>query len=544
MFTPLNIKTITKMRIITLKLILLLLTIFIFSCQNDMELFETKNNETSNSKLVSTDNTVINNRFVFSSKESLSNFIKELNNKDTESVEEMFSELYQNGFRSHSPIVNPKNEELIAKLSEEYLQKKEGNKPDPEINEGFIDDPIFATLIENNNEIIIKDSIYKFVKNNGLFFSHIKDSTYLFDFLKKEKDVKYLEGVIKIDDHISHYKIKYEEEIGEGGGSGGVRTPIFTDAEIQAIIDNLGSCDINNNNWFQNLFGKSLYCTDYFDSKHRIKTRFWDKNWLIYASAGVSTKTQRKRFWFWWSSNSDEIHLGINRILLKYNFTEPNISSSTHPQLFNNTYKAPLYLYNGTYSYHQGTQGTPGYHVYPHLSVKVTQNNLPFFKFDNEDLLNIYIPNVPIVGDYNLNLTTQDILSQSNIQSLYQMGIDFLRTHFNSGAKKFAVTYQKSVHEIVVIYFGVKYKKTNDNKLKKIFYDDINFKIGITLTENGNSEQLRFDDDGNPSTTPFYSTSFSFGQSDVDFRDYTHYELDFYGIARRGNTWRGSRLIK
>lgn len=27
-------------------------------------------------------------------------------------------------------------------------------------------------------------------------------------------------------------------------------------------------------------------------------------------------------------------------------------------------------------------------------------------------------------------------------------------------------------------------------------------------------------------------------------RDYTHYELDFFGMARRGNTWKGNRMIR
>jgi len=32
--------------------------------------------------------------------------------------------------------------------------------------------------------------------------------------------------------------------------------------------------------------------------------------------------------------------------------------------------------------------------------------------------------------------------------------------------------------------------------------------------------------------------------ADGFFRNYTHYELDFYGMARRGSTWRGNRMIR
>ncbi len=132
--------------------------------------------------------------------------------------------------------------------------------------------------------------------------------------------------------------------------------------------------------------------------------------------------------------------MGINKILLKYNYKQPNITSITHPQLFNNTYKEPLYLYDGSFKVRRNNEN-----YYVDTQLNITQNNLPFFNFGNEQILNIYIPNLPIIGDYDLNLTTQDITSQTNIKALYKMGIDFLKDKFNSGAKKeFAVTYQKN----------------------------------------------------------------------------------------------------
>jgi hypothetical protein len=55
----------------------------------------------------------------------------------------------------------------------------------------------------------------------------------------------------------------------------------------------------------------------------------------------------------------------------------------------------------------------------------VPEAKIPFFDFGNNSILNIYIPNAPILGNTNINLTTQDITTQSNIKALYKLGIDF-----------------------------------------------------------------------------------------------------------------------
>lgn len=78
---------------------------------------------------------------------------------------------------------------------------------------------------------------------------------------------------------------------------------------------------------------------------------------------------------------------------------------------------------------------------------------MPFFKFENNNILNIYF-----LGD-NYNLTTEDILSESNIKKLYEMGIKFLGSAMNNTSNKneFAVTYQKGYNDIDV--YGMALRK-------------------------------------------------------------------------------------
>lgn len=99
--------------------IIIALTFLFASCQKELDLVETQ----SNQPVRVVEKTIDNGRFVFSSKESLKATIEELQSEDKEKVEQEFEKFYKKGFRSHKPIINPKNEELQAKFSEEYLVK-------------------------------------------------------------------------------------------------------------------------------------------------------------------------------------------------------------------------------------------------------------------------------------------------------------------------------------------------------------------------------------------------------------------------------------
>ena len=349
--------------------------------------------------------------------------------------------------------------------------------------------------------------------------------------------------------------IEIEDYNNEGGGSGSGGNPdpvpqLSEEERLNEIINSLPVCDGNaSGNWVQNLFGNSYVCRNYFDSKHRIKTEFWDQNWGIYQSVGILTKTQRKRLSIWWASKSDELHLGINHIMLRYNFPQPQISSYSHANLFpSNSYKNPIYLWDGNFNVELNNTNT-----FVHTQLNLPNGKLPFFDFGNNQILNIYIPKLYKKGKYNLDLTTQDITSQSNIKALYKMGIDFLKSSnipYGADTKTFAVTYQKDYDNIEVIYFAERYSKINENYLKKKFYDDLGFLISwawgddpkpifaTDYDENGDPYQVNVGTDYNG------TGKFSLEVADEFFRDYTYYELDFYGMARRGSTWKGNRMIK
>ncbi|KAB1069723.1 hypothetical protein F6U93_02590 [Tamlana haliotis] len=60
--------------------------------------------------------------------------------------------------------------------------------------EDFISDPLVGAFLNQKDEIIVNDTLYKFSKRKGIFFSHVKDSASLFQAYDKimKKDNKIL----------------------------------------------------------------------------------------------------------------------------------------------------------------------------------------------------------------------------------------------------------------------------------------------------------------------------------------------------------------
>ncbi|OXA80302.1 hypothetical protein SAMN05444397_10257 [Flavobacterium aquidurense] len=527
-----------------------LLSILFYSCHEEPSL---QNSSTSlkNSK----SGTVINGRFYFSSREDLKKNIEELKKESLVNLETKFEQIYAEGFISNSPIVNIENQKLILQLSQkkdkktmksssfvveapEDPQTPEGPAvPVDEIKESIIADPYFAAIVNQNNEVMVGDSIYKIVEDLGVLAVHKSDTLLLYNYLENMPPVQNLltpcelrlqqGGYTRIAPGISRYIVPADMDCGNGGQSNIPKTPVVAvqqlsqDQILQNQIDNLPICDGNRDtSWFQSLFGTNKSCINYFDSRHRIKTEFWNQSWGVYSSIGVQTRVQVKTAGIWWASDADELYLGINKVYLKYNYPDPKINTNNP---FSSDPLPPLYMYNNEYKLLADDGNFRLVNISP-------GTNLPFFGFGSDNPLNIYIRQLP-KPNYQIN-------SESNIKELYKLGIKFLKSTFNSGAKnEFIITYQKNATEIEVVYFGEKYKKINDNQIQRKFDSQIfEFLVGVSY---GSYTAPTLD---NPTGAPKPSYSFKIEKGGT-FRNYTYHELDIYALGRRGGTWSGTRMI-
>jgi len=188
--------------------------------------------------------------------------------------------------------------------------------------------------------------------------------------------------------------------------------------------------------------------------------------------------------------------------------------------VLNQNTKQPLYIHNNSFFIKNNNS------VYEPINIKVLNNNrIPFFEFRDDAILNIYIGSV--LG-LNLNLDiTYNVLSDSNIKTLYKLGADYLKSKYSS-RKDFIVTIQKNPNEVDLLYFDEFQRVYNTDEVERIFFSDWDWQIGLKFADTGSAWKSTY--------TPINLNGFN------TLGDYKSKNIDIYGLARRGEEWRGLRL--
>lgn len=535
------------MRCYILTAIIIALSLSLFQSCSSEELESSNISETN-----SQDFSVINGKLKFDSPESLQKSIDNQKIEPKSKAEETYERLYKEGFRSHKPMVSNQNKALLRKLANERKQKIKSGRTDLLVEDNLIGDSFFAAVINEDREVIVGDKIYKYTPK-GLFFSKIEDSSKMRnvanrknDYSKQSKRMEICElrisegGISEVEPGVNQYITRLEPEFdscggGSGGGSGGSGSsgsgsgsssnnndPRYSDIALNNLIQGLDTCNGGEENWFQNIFGQYNYCHKYFsDDEFRFELDYWNQEWLIYASVGVEAETHEEG-WFWWNNiDSDEIILGINNVHLVYELPVPNIQYEHNfvQNTLNGFQSTPLFMHDGRFMIETNNS------IYEPVSVRVLNNTkLPFFDIKGENVLNIYLGKY---FGYDVGLENYDIFNESNIRQIYQMGIDFLRSQASTN-KNFVATIQRNDNTIDVLYFDEKKREYNTDEVRKVFDEDWSVVVGANSSDNGEN----------------WSIDYQATLNSLDYLgDYKYMSLDIYGLARRGNEWRGLRLI-
>lgn len=273
--------------------------------------------------------------------------------------------LQNKGFKPLAPIFEINETEKIQKF---ILEKKGRSQKvykslgitsksatdEIDLDDNLIADPVLAALLNEDREIVIADSLYKYTEM-GLYFCLKIDKQKLYDYLNKltvtqkrsqitnkvtacepaplEAKIKLIAPVTLVSDGINLFIPIAPCDTNPPPASSTPPVVVLPPSPTPTLIkQNLPINWIENQGWFEQIFGtREVDVQDYGDD-YRIKVTFWNQNFFIYSSIGCSAKFQKRATFlgipYWDKSYADKIELGINNINYDYKFNVPQYNNS------------------------------------------------------------------------------------------------------------------------------------------------------------------------------------------------------------------------
>ncbi|WP_461639895.1 hypothetical protein [Labilibaculum euxinus] len=434
-------------------------------------------------------------------------------------------QLYKKGFLSFRPVLDLNNQLSI----DAYLERKNSrvglqnvfhvenslkSLNDDELEEKMeeiIADSEFASLLNENGEIQVGDSLYKYT-DSGLYFVHINDEDHLNRYLEENRSqlglgtksksqlklMRRVDELVDIDEKITRYRViedEPREPIAYTGGS----SSNYVLSKLPAEFKNF---EITNGRqtFFGGVFGKRRASHVYFSSHRRAKILYFNQKYLLASRLGIEVKYQKKGTGIWSAYKADELAIGINQAFFALDY-----KTSQMPSIPKCVIK-----YDGK-AYSDNYQIIPQNH----------DSNAPNWPFkDSEISISL---NVPMYGWVEENYTPEQM---NNMLWGYAYSYaEGLMTKLQKPMPEKISMVGVSSSMIYINYMDVAYRDTHTRKIKRIFNQEFQTpKVVLGFTNNGAVEFKEIS--GLP-----------------DLMSAKTINLDFYGGARRGTKWMGKRMI-
>jgi hypothetical protein len=456
---------------------LLIAAIFVFSsCNDELDQIDTDMQNSIE------ESTIVDGRLNFNSSESLKSRIEDLKSQPEDVLVDELEKLNNAGFRSLRPIVTESN---LESVQQRYGTITNGRTIDEaqQVTD-YIGDDVFAAILNEEGLLQVGDSVYKYTPI-GLFFVHESKLDHLNNFLEEllgsQNNARSLQPIdpcpiladyniqggeiTSLDSDINYYSA-IDPCSGGGGGSPIPRptpTPTPTPSPNpsdpgQEFIDNLVPCD-SYNGWASWYFGTGKICNDYFTSRSRVKTKFWNQDYGLWRSVGIKVKHQFRQFGIWYSSSIDEMRLGIKSAYHLYKMKQEDLWDkpiNTTKQLI---YNDNLYDFNSVSSFGSPLERTDvlpdgidisviydissgvgddrtseeyiNNNIYPEVI-----NRLPnFYAAQNIDPLSIRGILIMVIGDTKIGYKRFNDFRTANNKSKLEILLDNDQPNFQAGIK-------------------------------------------------------------------------------------------------------------
>lgn len=516
---------------------LIALSFTIFSCDNAEE----SNKQDENQKNGIESIKVVDGTVEIENKTTLRNLF----NSYKESAEQQndfhneIRHIQNEGFKPLTPIFDENDSDKIEKFiaekkaklhqrNEEYGVFSKSAENEISLDDELIEDPAFARLLNEDREIIVGDSLYKYTET-GLYMCKTENKEKLHNYLEKLTSSQKKQQLQKIKSMTAKAPAEYTE-VGDGivrfvpqkieeispdysGGGGGSTAIAPTPSTSPRLIkQNLEIAYVEKNSIWEKVFGASDKSEDYYSDNRRIQVSFWNQNYFIFSSVGCSARLQKREktlgVSYWEKSYADVIELGVNSIQYDYKFNTAKFDQAAY------NYKTVFFEYNGV-----------KYNIDGKILTKLPTSG-PGFIFDTghpEEGLTIFIHN----NEYDLLNAKELNLAIDNLVKLFAQNIPSWadKTLLNNKIKNESLVYNvvkapSLSNKVTFRTMNVKWGQNDENAITHYF--DFNFVFTWKSNYNGIDDYLK---------------------GLIGATTYSNVSADIYGAALHNNEWKGRRLL-
>ena len=491
-------------------------------------------------------------------KESLQKIIDDYKNNDSNQLQfnDFISELQDDGFKSLNPIYSGDDSEFVENLLKQKIKKLKLRKPsiyskqsadhtvgrslsdieEIEVEDDVVQDPAFSSLLNEDREIVIANTLYKYT-DFGLFYCDDYKQDDLNNYLLNlsEQDKIKLIGVDRFTSNDSDYLHEVNKQI-----DGGIN--YFLPERKESLIDTDSAVMLNNNTsnltsntsvnsyvplsdyikqnlplitiqkqgFFEKLFGATEDNITYLKDGRRVVVKFWNQNYYVFSSIGCKVKTQKrvkKLGVSWWEKTYvEKIELGVNSMSYEYKFKVPAYNQSKY------LYETTFFEYNGMKFNSAGT------------IVNTVPTSIGTFNFDISSAqsgLKIFVAGYEVTNQNVNQLVDKALKTIVDASQGYMVKNDIVQKAKNGQLKYEIINAVPFSDKVKFVVTRVNWSATNDHEVSHYF--DNNF----LFTYNSN-----------------YDGALDYLNRLRGSTAYTNVKIDFYGAVYNDGEWSGSRLIQ
>jgi hypothetical protein len=504
----------------------------------------------------------------FENREHLKLEVNRIENQDDASNTRYFNGFYANGF---SPLY-PRYDQNDDKSFNRFFELRKENAPavlknlnDLEIDDDLISDDYFASFLNNNREVVVSDTLYRYT-HHGTFKTHYTNIAALNQYITTNQvsvitapDPNTVQrGTSNVtNDIVVEIPIHLEDPCSTNPSSV-IASPIpYTPLEImmsdcvvyspspnspgsntsvnhkQNLINytkNLPPCDVSNVGlWGWTIFGAARKCYSYHNDDNRVKTKYWDEDYMVYASIGVKVKHQYKGWLGWRTKDTDEVALTINRAF--FSRSVGNSVPGTTPFLsYINETNRLFYIADAIYP-----NDSRAMHML-FMPYNGDSTQIPKTPFTEDIIIQDFI-DLPLLGSQSIELEA-DQVNRFFWSSAWQTARSLMLTR--TGREPDKITYILTTpQKVYITYIDLDRRKLNTNKIVNRLDYDWGAEVKFTINFGGDGSISTNFDNFNDHAFDILRKSFSA----ANLAEFDDISMDFVGATRMGNTWKGSRIV-